>query len=112
MEFQFTDVDGVRKVSLAGRLDSAGVDLIETRFGAVIVAGGKPTVVDMAEVAFLASLGVRMLLSTTRSLSQKGSKLALYGAQPQVLEVIETMGFQDIVPIATSEAEAIALVAG
>ena len=112
MEFQFTDIGDVRMVKLVGRLDSAGVDMIETRFGATIVAAGKPTVVNLAEVAFLASLGVRMLLTTTRSLSQKGSKLALYGAQPHVLEVIETMGFQDIVPFANSEAEAIALVAG
>jgi anti-anti-sigma factor len=112
MEFQFTDVGDVRKVTLAGRLDSVGVGLIETRFGAAIVAAGKPTIVDLGEVVFLASLGVRMLLTTTRSLSQKGAKLALFGAQPQVLEVIETMGFQDIVAVVDSESEALMLVAG
>lgn len=110
MEMQFVDIGDIRKVTLAGRLDSAGVDSIEMRFGAVIVPAGKHTVVDLTEVAFLASLGVRMLLSTTRALSRKGAKLAIYGATPAVMEIIETMAFDDIVPVVTSESEAIALV--
>ena len=112
MDVQHTDVGDVRKVILAGRLDSAGVDLIELRFGAVVVPAGKNTVVDMSEVSFMASLGVRMLLSTARALSRKGAKLALFGATPAVMEVIETMGFNDIVPVAPSELEALAFVAG
>jgi anti-anti-sigma factor len=112
MDVQHTDVGDVRKVILAGRLDSAGVDLIELRFGAVVVPAGKNTVVDMTEVSFLASLGVRMLLSTARALSRKGAKLVLFGASPAVMEVIDTMGFNDIVPVTPSESEALAFVAG
>ncbi|MDR3511248.1 MAG: STAS domain-containing protein [Caulobacteraceae bacterium] len=110
MDVQHTDLGDVRKITLAGRLDSAGVDLIEIRFGALIVPVGKHTVVDMTEVSFLASLGVRMLISTTRALSRKGAKLALFGATPPVMEIIETMGFNDIVPVVASESEAIAYV--
>jgi anti-sigma B factor antagonist len=112
MEMQLSDIGDVRKITLAGRLDSEGVDSIETRFSAAIVPAGKNAVVDMTEVAFLASLGIRMFISTTRALSWKGAKMVLYGATPQVLEIIETMGLNDIVPIAPSESEAIALVTG
>ena len=66
MEMQHSDVGDVRKVALAGRLDTAGVDRIETRFGAAIVPAGKNTVVDLTEVTFLASMGIRMLIATTR----------------------------------------------
>ena len=52
-----------------------GVDLVETQFGAAIVPDGQNTIVDLlSRLTFLASLGIRMLISTTRALSRKGSK--------------------------------------
>src|ERR1700722_957610 len=112
LEMQHSDVGDVRKVVLNGRLDTAGVDRIETRFGAAIVPAGKNTVVDLGEVTFLASMGIRMLITTTRSLSRKGGKLALYNATPAVLEVIETTALTDIIPLAGSESEAVGIVTG
>jgi anti-sigma B factor antagonist len=112
MEMQHNDIGNVRKVVLAGRLDTAGVDLIETRFGASIVPGARNTVVDISQVTFLASMGIRMLIATTRSLSRKGGKIALFGATPSVREVIDTVALTDIIPLADSEDEAIGLVSG
>jgi anti-sigma B factor antagonist len=112
MDIELSDIGDVRKIKLAGRLDSEGVDLIETRFSAAIVPAGKNAVVDMSQVAFVASLGIRMFISTTRALSWKGAKLALFGATPAVMEIFQTMGLDDIVPVAASESEAIALVKG
>ena len=112
MQLEHSDVGDVRKVVLNGRLDTAGVDVIETRFGAAIVPAGKPTVVDLGEVSFLASMGIRMLIATTRSLSRKGGKLALYNATPSVREVIETADLTEIIPLAASESEAVSIVTG
>jgi anti-anti-sigma factor len=109
MDIRFEEVDGIRKVILSGRLDSAGVDVVETRFSAAIVPAGKHTLVDLSDVPFIASLGLRMFISTSRALSWKGAKLVMFGASAPVMEVIETMGFNDIVPVAPSEAEALAL---
>ena len=112
MELQMSDVGTVRKIALTGRLDTVGVDQVETKFGAAIVPGGRATVVDISEVSFLASMGIRMLISTTRALSRKGAKLALYGAVPGVMDVIETAALTDLIPVAASESEAIAIVTG
>lgn len=112
MEMKHSDVGDIRKVVLAGRLDTAGVDVVETKFGAAIVPAGKNTVVDLSEVTFLASMGVRMLIATTRALSRKGGKLVMYGAGPNVMHVIETTALWDIIPVATTETEALSLVAG
>jgi anti-anti-sigma regulatory factor len=57
-------------------------------------------------------MGIRMLISTTRSLSRKGGRIALYGATPAVREVIDTVALTEIIPLAESEAEAIGLVSG
>ena len=110
MEMQLSDVGDIRKITLTGRMDSDGVEVIETRFSAALVPVGKSAVVDLSGVPFLASLGIRMFISTTRALSWKGAKLAIYGATPAVMEIIESMGMGDVVAVTTSESEAIALV--
>jgi len=110
MEMKHDNVGEVRRVVLVGRLDTAGVDVVETRFGAAIVPNGKNTIVDLAGVTFLASMGIRMLISTTRSLSRKGAKLVMYGATPGVQDVIETAALTEIIPLAASENEALELV--
>lgn len=109
-EMQISDVAGVTKASLEGRLDSGSVDRIESEFTARIVPVGKPAVVDLTKVTFLASLGIRMLLSTARALNRRGARLALYGATPAVMEIIETVALSDIVPVVGTESEAIASV--
>jgi len=112
MEVQFSDVSGVTKAVLDGRLDTASVNIVETRFIAGIVPKQKPAVVDLSQVSFIASLGIRMLLSTARALSGNGAKFAMFGATPGVLEVFEATALSEIIPVASTEAEAIALVTG
>lgn len=112
MDLTFTDLSGVTKAGLAGRLDTNNIGLVETRFVAGIVPAGKPAVIDLTEVTFIASLGIRMLLSTARALGRQGARLAMFGAAPAVLEIIETMALSDIIPLLATEAEAVELVTG
>jgi anti-anti-sigma factor len=104
------EFDGIRRVVLDGRLDTAGVGAIELSFTAMTASAGKPVVVDLAAVSFLASLGVRMFIGTARSVAAKGNRLVFYNATPAVMEIIDTMGLAEIIDIAADEAEAMALV--
>jgi anti-anti-sigma factor len=110
MEMQVIEDDDLVRVVLSGRLDTAGVAVIESQFFAAIVPRGRPTVVDLAAVPFLASLGVRMLISTARSLSSRGARIVIYNPTPEVMEVIEMTSLHEIVPAAGTHAEAVALV--
>jgi anti-sigma B factor antagonist len=112
MNMQFSEVDGLKKVSLSGRLDSGSIDLLEARFGAAVVGSGMNTMVDLTDVAFLASLAVRMFISTTRSLATRGGKLVMFGANDAVMEIIDAIGFSDIVPVVATQSDAIALLMG
>ena len=86
VEFEVSDIGAAVKVALHGRLDAPSVDRIETSLLASIVPGGKHTVVDLAGVTFVSSLGVRMLFSATQALRLRQAKLVLYAAQPLVAE--------------------------
>lgn len=110
MEVQITEVSGVTKATLDGRLDTVNVNQVEMQFVAGIVPRGQSAVVDLTNVTFVASLGIRMLLGTARALGGKGWKLAMFGANEAVLEIFETTALSDIIPLAGTEAEAIAIV--
>jgi anti-anti-sigma factor len=112
MDMQIDDIEDVTYVTLNGRLDTAGVSLIETRFFAAVLPKGRPTVLDLGEVPFLASLGVRMLISAARTLSQKGGRLVICNVTPEVMEVIEMTSLHEIVPTVASKDEAVTLARG
>jgi anti-anti-sigma factor len=99
------------KITLVGRLDSQGVDRIETRFVAHLVPAGNNAIVDLSGVEFVASLGLRMFVSTARNLSVRHAKLALFGAQAPVLQVFEAVALSKIIPISATEADALQAVA-
>ena len=108
MQMQLGDAgEGVLNVSLAGRLDTPGVDRIETPLTAHLVPRGSRAIVDLSQVSFLGSGGIRMFITIARALGRKGGKLVLYGAQPLVAQVLETTSLNDIVPVRGDAAAAV-----
>ncbi len=91
--------DQVTHLALIGRLDALGVQKIELPFTALTASRRKPAVVDLAEVTFLSSLGVRILLSSAKALAAHGTKLVLLNPQPQVLQVLELGQIVAIIPV-------------
>ena len=98
------------KVTLTGRLDTPGVDRVETRFVAALVPGANSAIVDLSQVEFVASMGIRMLLSAARSLKLRHATLAVYGVQDHVAQVFEAAALQKMLPICSTEAEALAAI--
>ena len=109
MEIEISDVgDNVRKVLLTGRLDTPAVLGIETQFVTAIVPGGKNTIVDLSQVDFVSSMGLRMFISVAQILKDKRAKLVFYAPQRMVNEVLETAAFRHIAPVCANAAEAMA----
>ena len=112
MEMDITPLsEGLMKVTLVGRLDSPGVDRIETRLLASLVPAGCSAIIDLSRVDFVASMGLRMIMSAARSLRSRNARLAVYGAQRPVNDVFEQVSFGQIVPVRSTEAEALVAVA-
>ena len=98
------------KVTFTGRLDTLGVNRVETRFLGSIVPGGHNVIVDVSQVDFVASMGIRMLVSAARALRVKQATLAVYGAQDRVGEIFEIVSLRQIMSICSTEADAVAAV--
>ena len=95
------------RITLAGRLDTSGVDRIETRLIAALVPGAKNAVIDLSQVEFVASLGIRMLIAAARTLKSRQAFLAIYGAQDQGRQVFDAVALSQVIPISSTEAEAL-----
>ncbi|HVZ99087.1 MAG TPA: STAS domain-containing protein [Caulobacterales bacterium] len=101
--------NGVTKAVLVGRLDIDGAAAVDMRFN--VLAGAKRAlVVDLSQVDFIASMGLRTLMSCARSIASKGGRMALAGPQDHVLKVLATSGVQDVIPVRASVDDAIAYV--
>jgi anti-sigma B factor antagonist len=97
------------KIALRGRLDAMGVEDIETRFTST-AATGKHALVDLSGVTAITSMGIRLLISTARAMRHRNTKMVLFGAQPFVNETLDHISLHHIIPVLTSEDEALVLV--
>jgi len=91
--------EGVEKISLVGRMDSIGGHDIDTRFAALVATRKLLAVVDLSEVSFLASIGIRTLVINARAQSMRGGGMALVNPQPLVAEVLKMAGIDTIIPV-------------
>jgi anti-anti-sigma factor len=57
--------------------------------------------VDLSEVDFLASIGIRMLTMNAKSLSTRGGRMVLLNPTNEVKSVLDMTGISPIIPIYT-----------
>lgn len=92
--------DHILKISLDGRLDIEGTQAIDMKFTALTATKKAGILVDMSRVSFLASIGMRTLLSCAKAASKRGGKMVLLDPQPLVREVLNTSGVAELIPVA------------
>ncbi|MEJ0066128.1 MAG: STAS domain-containing protein [Caulobacteraceae bacterium] len=101
--------DDITFVRLSGRIDVAGAVAIEMPMN--VVGGSRSwVVVDLSEVEFMASLGLRCVVQCAKAVQARGGKLALLAPRPIVAEVITTSGIDELVPVYELRADALAAV--
>jgi anti-sigma B factor antagonist len=96
-------------LSLSGKLDVAGEEAIGDNFRQLIDSYNTHFLIDMSNVSYLASLGIRLLFAGAKTLAAKGKKLIVVNPQPMVEDTLLTSGTAKLVPIARDEKEALGL---
>ncbi len=105
MNMATADLDhGVLKIHLSGRLDVDGALKIDEPFRNAM-AGKKHVVVDLAEVDYLASLGIRTLVVGAKSAAGLGGKLVVLAPQRNVEKVLRESNIDTIIPIVRDAAD-------
>ncbi len=100
MEIHVSEIDnGIGLIKLVGTLDVIGTGEIETKFSGYCSGDKVRVVVDLADVDFLASIGIRMLVTTAKSVASRGGKMVLLNPTSDVRGVLEVTGIPAIIPI-------------
>ncbi len=97
-----------RRIRLNGRLDLKGTGEIEARFASLTGSDSRNILVDMSGVDFLASIGMRLLLTNAKAKARQGGKMVLVAPKAMVWEALETAGLDTLIPIYADEAAALA----
>lgn len=100
MEFTATELkNGITLLGLRGRMDIMGVNEVETKFTSYC-AGEKPKViVDISGVEYLASIGIRLLVTSAKSMFTRKGKMVLLNPAPDVIGVLEITDIPSIIPV-------------
>jgi anti-anti-sigma factor len=100
MELQYSELENnIRLIKLIGKLDITGVGQIENQFAGYCAGDTVRVVVDVSGVDFLASIGIRLLTLTAKSVMSHGGKMVLLNPVPDVQQVLEVTGIPAIIPI-------------
>jgi anti-anti-sigma factor len=101
--------ESITHVVIVGRLDVEGVNKIQYDFLHQTTSLPKPTLVDLSQVPYIASLGIGMLVSAAKSIERQGARMVLLSPQALVLKTLETAGLHEVVAIADKESAAFEL---
>jgi anti-anti-sigma factor len=97
---------GVVKANLVGRLDIGGSAQIDLAFSA-LTGAHRALIVDLSQVDFIASMGLRTLIVGARTVMRKGGRMVLLAPPIEVEAVLISSGTDNVVPIWRSLDDAI-----
>ncbi len=108
MQISQHDSEGVAVLGLSGRIDATTSEAFKTRLLAVIGDQSARLVLDFAQVEFISSIGLRVLVVAAKRIAAVRGKLAFCGMAEPVREVFELAGFTSVAPFFAESAAAVA----
>jgi anti-anti-sigma factor len=101
MQIAIQDDGTAATVTMVGRLDISGAEVVALPLATL--SGSKSALfVDMAGVTFVASIGLRHLVSAAKAVGRRGGRLILLNPTAAVTEVITTSGLAGLLQIERS----------
>ncbi len=99
MTISTESMDGdITRVLLDGRLDIQGAAAIDMRMN-VLAGSGKFLLIDLRNVTFLGSMGLRSIVIPAQAVRRRGGKVALFGPVPMVEAVLNASNIAEIIPV-------------
>jgi anti-sigma B factor antagonist len=92
MNVEMEIVDGVALVKLPVELDSSVAPVVLQQALLPLAKAGGNIILDMTEVEYISSAGLRMLMSIYRHVSSRGGRVVLIGVADEIQDMLELMG--------------------
>ena len=105
-------INDVLVIELPARLDANTIAALEANLNEQLTAHQGKVLADMSGVSFVASLALRMLLTSLKTVQPLGGDLRLAGLQPQIAEIFRKSRFDTLFTIYPDRAAGLAAYQG
>ena len=108
MTFEAKREDGTLVVKLDGRIDGANAAELQHNLEGAIEETDNLLVVDLEQLEYISSAGLRVILLIAKALQRQNTAFAVCSLSEPIREVFEISGFDKLIPLYPSQAEAVA----
>lgn len=108
MEINTQTQEHITVITIQGELDGKTVPLAQEQIEPLLLAGSK-ILVDMSDVDYMSSAGLRLVLLLHRKLTQLQGQLVLVGLSEELRDTMSATGFLEYLTTCESLDEGIAL---
>lgn len=108
MEIDNERLNEVTVVTVDGRFDATGAPEMESHCKQLLAEGSKRWVLDLGNLVYISSAGLRSLLVLAKTLKAAGGAMVLCQLTPMVREVMDISGFDKIFTIVLDRDSALA----
>ena len=84
---------------LTGRMDGTNADNYDLEISALLNTAGQSFSIDLSELTYISSLGLRVFLKAAKTLKQQNKKLILSKPSQEILDILLLSGFDQIIEI-------------
>jgi anti-anti-sigma factor len=106
MKFNDSKLGGAPVIGVSGRIDATAAPLFDSHCSQYVAEGHKILIVDLSEVDYLSSAGLRSLVTLSKKLRPVKGKLVIVGVHGTVKEIFDIAGFSDLFPMCDTIREA------
>ena len=107
LDFEDREVNGVTVVDFFGKMNTSTSPEAEKFINQLIEKGANNILINLEELDFISSTGLRVILSTGKKLSRSDGKLLICNPNITVKDVLDMSGFSQMFGVFESEEEAL-----
>jgi anti-anti-sigma factor len=96
MNTTIEEIDGKYVATLEGEMDTAAAMEAEEVLKPLYSSNGKDVIIDCSNLEYIASSGLRILLSILKGAKASGSKVVMKGVNDDIKNVFKLTGFISI----------------
>ena len=97
MNAKIEEIDGKFLATLEGEMDTAAATEAEEVLKPLYNSEGKDVIIDCTKLEYIASSGLRILLSILKGAKTSGSKVIMRGMNEDIKNVFKLTGFINII---------------
>lgn len=105
MDMHDEDKGSFVQLSVTGRIDTSTAPLFEERLLGYLTSEGRSVLVDLTDVDFISSAGLRVFLMGAKKIKGSATKLVLCELSDNVRKVFDMSGFDRILDIQLTRAD-------